>query len=101
VPATLAFFELGWENGAGGLGSRKTKVLVWQAVNLLASGACGATLNYLLSSGKSHLLGVTVGVAIALIALVLRYPASTVPMTVATIILFCAVFAYVLSSTKH
>lgn len=65
------------------------------------SCACGATLNYLLSSGKSHLMGVAVGVAIVLIALVLRYPASTVPMTVATIILFCAVFAYVLSSHEN
>lgn len=65
------------------------------------SCACGATLNYLLSPGKSHLIGVAVGVAIALIALVLRYPASNVPMTVATIILFCAVFVYVLSSHEN
>jgi hypothetical protein len=46
-------------------------------------------------------MGVAVGVAIALIALVLRYPASTLPMTVATTILFCAVFAYVLSSHEN
>jgi hypothetical protein len=46
-------------------------------------------------------MGVAVGVAIALIALALRYPASAVPMTVATIILFCAVFAYVLSSHEN
>jgi hypothetical protein len=63
--------------------------------------AWGATLSSLLSSGKSHLLGVSVGIAVALIALVLRYPASTVPMTVATILLFCAVFAYVLSSQEN
>jgi len=39
VPATLAFSKLGWENGVRGLGSRKTYVLVWQAVNLLGSHA--------------------------------------------------------------
>jgi len=39
VPANLAFFELGWENGGRGLGSRKTYVLVWQAVFLLGSDA--------------------------------------------------------------
>ena len=43
----------------------------------------------------------SVGIAVALIALALRYPASTVPMTVATILLFCAVFAYVLSSQEN
>jgi hypothetical protein len=55
-----------------------------------------ATLNSLFSSSKGHLLGAAVGAGVALIALALRYPASSVPMTVATILLFCGVLAYVL-----
>ncbi len=80
----------------------KHNVLVCEATNLVGSHASwGAILSSLLSSGKSHLLGVSVGIAVALIALVLRYPGSTVPMTVATILLFCAVFTYVLSSHEN
>jgi hypothetical protein len=80
----------------------KTYVVVRGASSLLGSvPSCGETLNSLFSSGKSHLLGAAVGVGVALIALALRYPGSSVPMTVATILLFCGVFAYVLLSHEN
>jgi hypothetical protein len=55
-------------------------------------------LNSLLPSAKNLPLVAAVSIAIALILLALRYPASSLPLTVATILLFCAVFAYVLFS---
>jgi hypothetical protein len=58
-------------------------------------------LNSLLSSGKSHLLAAAIGVGTALLALAPRYPASSVPMTTATILLFCVVLAYVQSSHEN
>jgi hypothetical protein len=58
-------------------------------------------LNSLLSSGKSHLLAAAIGVGTALLTLALRYPASSVPITTATILLFCVVLAYVQSSHEN
>jgi hypothetical protein len=40
-------------------------------------------------------------VSVALILLAIKYPASSVPTTVATILLFCAIFAYVLFSHEN
>jgi hypothetical protein len=72
----------------------------------LAPGFAGSCthenlLNSLLSSGKSYLLAAAIGVGTALLALALRYPASSVPMTTATILLFCVVLAYVQSSHEN
>jgi hypothetical protein len=55
-------------------------------------------LSSLFPSGKSPLLAAGMGVAIALLLLALRFPSSSVPLTFATILLFCAVFVYVIFS---
>lgn len=59
------------------------------------------TLNSLLSSAKSPVLVGATGVAAALILFTLRYPASSVPATLAMILLFSGVFAYVLFSHEN
>ena len=79
-----------------------TYVLVCGLSILLGSQARARdTLNSLLSSGKSPLLVGAVGVAVGLTLFAFRYPASSVPVTIATILLFCTVFAYVLSSLEN